>query len=178
MQNFDPFLDWEAIDEEIASDINKHVKRHRRLMEQFALMKRGDPGFVEAARELMQQQHKTTTLMGQVMHHIYTVPAMVHIAGERKWEDNLDDNTEQGLIQRCARCGSPLGFFSEGMMVIDEDSGQPRPLVEEDVPWFTVGETIGKIDRDEGMTMYAIEGRELFKHERECVALNDLMGLE
>jgi len=49
MQNFDPFIDWEAIDDEIAADLNKAVKNYRRAQLGFAKMKRGDEDFAKAA---------------------------------------------------------------------------------------------------------------------------------
>lgn len=177
MQNFDPFIDWEAIDDEIAAELNKAVKNHRRAVDAFARMKRGDEDFAKAAQVVLKTYVKMGRTAQGIINHLWTVPVMVHVAGERKWETNPDDEDVQGLLQRCARCGSILHLFHEGMMVLDPETG-PRAMTEDDLPWYTPGDVIAKSDQGGNVSMYLIEnGRELEKHEHECVALNELFDL-
>jgi len=174
MQNFDPFIDWEAIDDEIAADLNKAVKNYRRAQLGFAKMKRGDEDFAKAAQVFLKSQLHLTRLANSVINHIYTVPVMVHIAGERKTEVNPDDESSEGILQRCARCGSILHLFRDGLMVLDPETG-PREMQEEDLPWFDPGALVAKAETETGVQMYVLDDKhELKKHERECVALNEL----
>lgn len=173
--DFDPFLDWEAIDDEIAADFNKAIKQYRRATEAFAKMKRGDEDFAQAARTVLKCQMKVTRLSQGILSHIYTLPVMVHVAGERKNETNPDDPMQEGTLQRCSRCGSVLHFWHEGIIALTDQG--PRPLTEEDVPWFEKGEIVAKGETQGGVSMYVIDPpRDLEKHERECVSLSDLVG--
>jgi hypothetical protein len=176
MQNFDPFLDWNAIDDEIAAELNKALKNYRRAMEAFAKMKRGDEDFARAAQVFLKTQLRLQRMASGVINHIYTVPVMVHVAGEKKVETNPDNEDQTGVLQRCARCGSILNLWREGMMMLDPEEG-PREVCEEDLPWFEPGTVIAKAENNGSISLYPIEGdRELEKHERECVALNELFG--
>jgi hypothetical protein len=170
MKNFDPFPDWEKVDQEMADDLHQEVVGQQRALKVFE----SEPT-PENAAALIEFYTKTQATVAAIITAIWTQPVMVHVAGERKWEKNPDDDDQEALLQRCTRCKSVLNFWFDSMMTVGEDG--PRPIDQEEIPWWENGEFVAKGDGESGYSMYLIEkGRELEKHEFECVGMPELEG--
>lgn len=159
--SFEPFFDYEAITEEIAQDLKDALEQLREAQEDL-LSAQDAEGMVSCAKDVVEAQNEIMFIHREINHHIYTVPAMVHVAGEPKLE------FEEGApmyVQRCERCGSDL---SRSM--------------QESYEHFTVGEQVGKshMDRDKTKyeTMYLVGDRDLYEHELECVSFKEIFGID
>jgi hypothetical protein len=170
MQNFDPYFDWSELSDDMASDLHAHYLRHRRALDAFLDRKTPDR---ELAKEVMDSHEELSRTAEVIKMALWTEPVMVHVAGERKMETNPDDPEQEGVLQRCQRCGSILHFWAEGMGVMTPEG--PRILNEDEIPWWPSGELVAKATNELGMKMYEVEkGRKLAKHEIECVSLAEL----
>jgi hypothetical protein len=168
MKNFDPFPDWEKVDQEMADDLHAVVVQQREAVEAFEENKTP-----ENAAELIRLYTETQATCEAIMRAIWTQPVLVHVAGEREWEKNPGDEDQEALLQRCQRCKSVLSFWFENMMMMADDG--PRPMDQDEIPWWEKGEIVAKGEGENGFSMYLVEkGRELEKHEIECVGMPDL----
>lgn len=161
--NFDPFLDWDKIDHAQAKKLAKTALHHRRAVDRLI----EDPS-PENAAKVLRGHHELQQVAQDIEMKIFTVPAMIHIAGPviEKTDDNGDDIMEQ----RCARCGSVINQWSSGMMMITAQG--PMRLERDEVPWVDEGVTVGKADHGSHIGCYLLNGRvELESHEVECVDL-------
>lgn len=172
LMNFDPFIDYESVNEEMAADLHQAMRAQREAAQDF--VSDDEPDLAKAAK-FLEITNDVNSTVGAIMETLYTLPVMVHVAGERKEENNPDDESEQGVVQRCKRCGSVLHFWREGIAIFTPEG--PRMLQEDDVPWWEEGTLVAKGQSDSTLAMYEIEEkRELEKHERECLDMNSLVG--
>lgn len=174
--NFEPFIDFESVSEEMAEDAHAMLSRYRKAVDAFVA---GSPNDVAACAEVLESAHEMDKVFRASYNHLYTMPVMVHVAGEKRVEQNPDDSSQEAIFQRCARCGSVLSFFHEEMGILDPETGTARRMEEGDIPWWEEGTIVAKSNSEHGIGMYEIAAdQELEKHERMCVALNDLVGDE
>jgi hypothetical protein len=165
-QNFDPFIDWGAITDEMVADFHPKLKAFRDANDRFL----ENPTKGDLAKILRYQQELSSNHEA-IIRTLFTVPAMVHVAGPREHEDC--EEHDHHAIQRCARCGSTLAFWRPGIMTMTEDG--PHEVEEDEISWWEPGSTVAKAVHDHGGAMYLIEeGQELDAHEKMCV---DLSGL-
>lgn len=163
---FDPFLDWDAVEDEMVNDLHSALLDYEKAKHVFMFNKTR-----ERAVKLLQAQLKIGQISSAIHSTIATMPVMVHVAGPRIEE--IDEEGHDTMIQRCKRCGSMLQFWHEGMGVMTPAG--PAGLQPEDVPWWGDGQTVAKGTTQNAMAMYEIdEGRPLAKHERPCPALDEL----
>ena len=169
--SFEPYPDFEKITQEDADELHQLFRDYRQKSDRLEQEAR-----VEYVADFLQSFHAMNVRIEETVNRIWTVPYMVHVAGDKKTEQNPDDPTEEGIFQRCSRCGSTLNFWREGLMFLTPDG--PKEMAEEDVPWWTPGERIAKRDGGpQGYGMYRIDAdHELEKHEIMCVSLESLVG--
>ena len=174
MSSFDPYPDFSKISQEQAEELQEAFKEYKELSN--LLIGDATP---ETAGKVLQAHHDLSVKCDDVIHDIWTVPVMVHVADDPKWEKNPDDDDQEALLQRCSRCKSVLQFWHEKMIVMGRDGGTDT-VEEEDIPWWEAGTMVAKStdQRDPmimNMSMYEVEpGRDLEKHERECVGFPEL----
>lgn len=166
---FEPFHDYEQLDEEQAAEIREALAEYRKASDDLLEAEAADQQVVYAKRLLKTHQNTSKVIAG-VNREIYTIPAMVHTAGEVEYEEHevLDMMIH---IQRCERCGSVLhaspresgGFFTPGDKIgkkstkkLPKRSSYPRGMM----PTFD--------------QMYYVGERDLEKHELECVSLKSI----
>lgn len=172
LMNFEPFIDYEGATPEMARDLHAALREHKDATRDFVADDEPDLG--KAAR-LIEASHRTHCTLTAIIEALHTTPVMVHVAGPIQHETDPDDGDEH-VIQRCTRCGSVLNFFRERFLVLDPHTG-PRPMEEDDVPWWDEGTLVAKANSSDGVGMYEIEtDRSLDKHERECADLTILEG--
>lgn len=161
MSGFEPFFDYEEINEEMSSDLKKSLEVFRKAQDDLVAAKTPDRGIV-CARRLLEAQNKLSLIARAINETIYTVPVMVHEAGKVKTETESDGTSFR--VQRCDRCGSEL------IAADDDDSGD----------FFDVGNQIAKssvskkINPKNRREMYYIGDRDLRKHEFECISLKNI----
>lgn len=167
-ESFEPYFDWDGINDEMAEDLHRALSSQLETRANFLREPtRANAGrFLKATRKLSQ--------IGQAIEStIWTLPVIVHEAGEKKIE--TDEEDDEVVMQRCRRCGSILQVWHEHIALMTPSG--PQRIAEEDIPWWNPGAIIAKSDSDNGMmSMYEIEGRELDKHEKICpdlAALNE-----
>lgn len=170
--NFDPYLDWDKVDQEVTDDLYDALASYERDRETFLKNKT-----IDNAKKVLRSHNAITEVSIAVHDYIYTIPVMVHEAGTKKRE--LDpDYPEEGevTVQRCKRCGSILHAWREGVGVMTNDG--PKEISEDDIPWWDVGDIVAKATGPEGaIGMYLIDpDHQLEKHEMKCVSLVDLVG--
>lgn len=169
--NFDPFIDWEGITPEMVDDIHATLKEFRAAQESFLRTASS-----EDAAAMLRNQWDLTRTIEAITQTLYTIPVMVHVAGEKKIEE--DEQWGEITRQRCVKCGSVLGEWMERMMILTPVG--PKQVEEEDLPWWTPGQRVAKAgtqgEDDQSMRLYLVEDRELDKHEMPCVDLQDLFG--
>lgn len=164
--NFEPYLDWAKITDEQAKKLASATARYKRAAD--SLCELSSP---QRAGEFMQAHQDLGKVDEEICMSIWTVPAMVHVAAERDYEEVEGETV---MLQRCQRCKSILHFVREGMISFGED-GRPEPLTEENVPWFDPGQMVAKATRPDGMSMYLLQpGQDLEPHEMECVGFPNL----
>lgn len=160
--SFEPFFNYEAISDEMAEDMRDALSQLREAQED--LLSADDAeGRVSSAQRVVEAQNEIMFIHREVNRHIYTVPAMVHVAGKPKLEF---ENGRPVYVQRCDRCASDLS----------------RSIQEGDDDHFGVGEKVAKaqMDRDEKLyeTMYLVGDRELHEHELQCVSFKEIFGID
>lgn len=160
--NFDPFYDYDSIASEMVDDLHKAVVDNTASVKLFAREKTR-----ENAISVLKAQRQIQIVYDNVMQTLWTVPAMIHLAGEKKIEVHPETEIE-GVVQRCKRCGSVLQFWYEGL--IHMTSVGPQQVDEDDVSWWRDGDRVGKCSHEHGINLYEIDPqRSLEKHERDCV---------
>lgn len=165
---FDPYFDWAGITPELTAGFLKALTSHNEFRKKFE----GDPT-PENLGAYLKVYDELQTVHDNIMRGIYTVPAMVHVAGARKRETHPDDPMQEAMLQRCARCGSVLHVWHEHAIVFGPEG--PQEIQEEDVPWWDEGQKVAKASQPGQLEIYEVEpDRELEKHERMCVSLSDL----
>lgn len=159
-RSFEPYFDWDAIDEKMTDDFHALFMEYKKAQEDFASKKS-----VRTAANFMRLQREMSNIAHAIQHAVYTVPMMVHVAGP-KVQNTEEDGTEQ-ILQRCKRCGSVLQVWQDKFLIPTIDGLQP--LSEDDLPWWDEGDIVAKASDDTGSTMYQVdEGRDLDDHERPC----------
>ena len=169
--NFNPFYDYEDLTDEMVEDLHDDLWNLEEAKREFIASPSKD-----TAAEYMKSLSQIDGTCRAIGETIYKVPAMIHVAGPTKHEVNPDNPEEEATIQRCARCGSVLHWWHEGMIGPTPDG--VGIIGEDDFQWWEEGQTIGKIEGPGPihMSMYSVEDdHELQSHERECV---DISGLE
>lgn len=155
--SFEPFFDYEALSEEMAEDLRDALRQLRQAQED--LLSASDAeGLVSCARDVVEAQNEIMSVHREINHHIYTVPAMVHVAGKAKLEFS---EGRPLYVQRCDRCGSELC----------------RSRSEEEQN-FTEGELVGKAQMEDGQAMYLVGNRDLEDHELRCVSFKEIFGID
>lgn len=161
--SFEPFFDYEAISQEMAEDLSETLRQLREAQEDL-LSAQDAEGQVACAKRVVEVQNEIMFIHREINRHIYTVPAMVHVAGEPKLE------FERGrpvYVQRCERCGSDLCHSYNHESSEDFDNEH-----------FAVGERIGKAEVEGAETMYFIGERDLREHELQCVSFKEIFGID
>lgn len=167
-QNFDPFLDHDAITDEMASDLASDMDRFENAKQEFRSTKSKD-----SAGKMLDAQADLTATIQAIQETIFTQPVMVHEAGEKA--EFVDEEGHDTMIQRCKRCGSTLQFWHEGIVAMTPVG--PQEISAEEVPWWSPGDVVAKSVEPGGMTMYEIDKtQKLDKHEMPCIDLSDLVG--
>jgi hypothetical protein len=175
--NFDPFIDYELLDQTRADGLHLAVRQYRDAVDAFVADEHASTLKARVVSQKLEAMDKTAT---KIMSDLWTVPVMVHVAGEKKTEKNPDNPEHEVDIQRCQRCASILNFWHEDMAVelpdgfdgydVDDDA-------EQDHHWWSPGDVVGKVGDESHIGVYSIDPkRELYKHERECVSLSELVG--
>jgi ribosomal protein S27AE len=162
--NFEPFFDYESVDERMASDLHSVITDYRKCCQRFE-----SNGSVVNAVAVMKAQDELQHVYEAIKHSIFTVPALVHVAGPKKVETHPESGNE-ATVQRCSRCGSVIQLWHEHMIAMTGEG--PRELDEDEVPWWKVGDVVAKCNHPAGMNLYEIENRPLKRHERECVDMS------
>lgn len=172
--NFDPFLDFESVSVEMATDLYEALLKNREAQQGlYDVDPRDQRALVTAATRLLETQRTYHSLVENIYQAIFTTPVMVHVAGPKKQEANPDHPEQEGILQRCKRCGSILYFWAEGMQYLSSEG--LLDLEEERIPWWREGDIVAKANQMGGVDMYQVEeDRELEKHEMMCVSLTDL----
>lgn len=167
MTSFEPFFDYAQIDAEMAQDL-KEVYTDLRAAQDRLIKSTAENEILEAAKTLLECQNEISIIARSINEEIFTVPAMVHVAGEVLMEDNPEDGYDDFLyVQRCERCGSNLHFCDFEME-----------------PYFDVGEKVAKVvvsrspSGRSGESLYRIGDRDLEPYEFECVSLKNIFGGE
>lgn len=164
-QNFDPYIDWSKTTDEQAREMAKRMSKARMLANKLMFTPNA-----ELLAQWMEAQQEMAACAEEIEEELWTTPAMVHIAGPVGDEEAADGSLCK--IQRCSRCKSVLTFWRHGMYRSTYDGAEE--VGEEDADFFPEGTALAKITRPFGMHIYSIDGRELEKHERECVAMPDI----
>jgi hypothetical protein len=172
-QNFEPYIDWASVSPEMAKDMHEKMLEYRAAIKAFEAS-----GSTKDCSDVMRCQFELTNISAVIQQQLFVLPVMVHIAGEKIHEPSLhgdeDEEPHEHIIQRCTRCGSILQMWCEVVRLLTPEG--PVQVPEEGISWWEPGAVIAKASDDDSMTMYVIEdGRELEKHEHECL---DLTGLE
>lgn len=166
-KNFEPYIDWDSVSAEMSNDMHAKLTEYKAAIKDFEEF--NTPA--NCAR-VLKTQFELSNLSSVIHQSLFTLPVMVHIAGEKISE--VDPEEHNAVVQRCTRCGSVLQSWCEAFSILTPLG--PRHLEESDLPWWEPGQIVAKATDDDSMTMYEIEkGRKLEKHEKECV---DLTGLE
>jgi hypothetical protein len=166
-QNFDPFIDWDSVTQEMADDMHVKILEYKEAIKKFEA-----ENTISNCADVLRLQFELTTTSNSIHAALFTVPVMVHNAGEK-----VSDSDSEGhsvITQRCTRCGSVLQGWREGMAVLTPNGIED--LVEDKISWWKPGDVVAKASDAESMTMYVIEDRDLDKHERECVDISHLEG--
>lgn len=158
--SFDPFFDYEKIDEDMALDLRDVLIDLREAQEDL-LASNSAKEQIALAKKVMEYSNEIRILTRDINEQILTVPALVHIAGETVEE--MDDG-EIIYVQRCERCGSELSVSDM-----------------EDDEFFTAGTKVGKVISDDNaigmrssIIMYRIGDRKLDKCEYECLSFDQI----
>jgi hypothetical protein len=163
--SFEPFFDYDQINDEMAADIREAYVELRAAQDTL-ISSTDSQEILAAAKSLLEWQNEISIIARSINEEIFTLPAMVHVAGDVSAEEDVDfDNDDVSMIyvQRCERCGSNLHFADSEMD-----------------PYFEVGEQVGKIVMNQSMTkrigetLYRIGDRDLEPHEFECVSLKNI----
>jgi hypothetical protein len=179
-QNFEPYIDWDDLSDEMADDLSSRLTRFRKVSDLFIKesnrKRRRRPEKIRAhAAEMLRLQYELSALYQAIVQTLVTVPMMVHVAGEKKTEQ-CESIDHDHIVQRCTRCGSMLQSWHANTTVMTPLG--PQEIDEEDVTWWTPGSTVAKSGDTGGppmLHMYEIEDRELEKHEMVCVDLAEMM---
>jgi hypothetical protein len=181
-QNFEPYIDWNGLTDEMAWDLVEKLVPYKlaneRLIKQ-ATRRWRKPNLRkmrEATVELLQLQSELGSLNEAIIRTLVTIPMMIHVAGPKTVEECDSGTHNEHRVQRCARCGSVLQMWQEGMMHLTPAG--PAEVTEEEISWWTPGTLVAKSGSSgPGLSMYEVEpeGRELEKHEMVCVDLNKIL---
>jgi hypothetical protein len=171
MSSFEPFFNYEKLTPKMAKDLRDAVVRHRLATD--SLIR--SPVNIKQSVAAIEAAYDVESVIDTIRSAIWTVPVMVHLAGEKQFETCEHCEYAEQVIQRCKRCGSTLHLWHEHLGVLTPDG--PRELGPDDVPWWDENEIVAKAHFGSAMTMYSIDpSRLLEKHEMECVSLVDLEG--
>jgi hypothetical protein len=121
-QNFEPYIDWNGLTDEMAWDLVEKLVPYKlaneRLIKQ-ATRRWRKPNLRkmrEATVELLQLQSELGSLNEAIIRTLVTIPMMIHVAGPKTVEECDSGTHNEHRVQRCARCGSVLQMWQEGMM--------------------------------------------------------------
>jgi len=163
-RNFEPYIDWEDISDEMTSDFREKFLEYKKAQEMFTAHSSN-----ENAARFLRIQFELSRLSAAIAQTLYTVPMMVHVAGPKV--SGKDDDGEEQIVQRCKRCGSILQSWQPSMHFPTSEG--PLQIPEDSMMWWEEDAGVAKSVRQG--TMYPIEGgRELEKHEKICPDLTSL----
>ena len=166
--NFEPFFDYDGITDEMIDDLHQVFVAYKKASDRFTAMKSRR----EAIR-VLETQTAVRETYDAVMAALWTVPAMVHIAGPKRQETHPEHHSE-ATLQRCQRCGSILQLWHDHMLCMTEHG--PEQVTEENVEWWAEGDMVGKSNYETGMNLYEIDDRELHSWEHPCVDIKGIVG--
>lgn len=167
-QNFDPYIDWQAMNEKMVDDFHDLLVRFKSAQDDLLKTKSK-----EKVIEVIKLQIEMSRISAAIQQTLFVMPVMVHVAGE-KTKKLGEDGSEQ-VSQRCQRCGSVLQFWKEGYAAATPTG--PIPLDEDDLPWWSKEDLVAKATNDSSATMYGIDKeRPLKKYEMSCPDLKSLTG--
>ena len=165
-RNFEPYFDWAGITDEMTDDLHERILEYKKAQEDFIAEKSN-----QNAARFMRLQWEVARIGNAITQTIYTIPVMVHVAGQKIYGKD-EDGTDQ-VIQRCKRCGSILQGWQDRYQVATPE-GVVR-ITEENIPWWQENDVVAKPAEEIGTKMYEIENdRPLEEHEKLCP---DLSGL-
>lgn len=166
----EPFIDWDALDDEMAKDLHQYLCAFRQAQADLAECEEAaGQQFRALAANLLRTQEELSGVVGAIRNALYTVPMVVHVAGAKS--ASYEDGQEQ-VIQRCKRCGSVLQVWTEGL--IRMTPGGPSAVPADDMVWWKEGETVAKSASDDRQIYRIDENRELEDFERPCPDLTAL----
>ena len=161
--SFKPFFDYELVTKEMAGALRDSLKKLRKLEDDLIVAHTAERQIV-CTKRLLKAKDEIGLISKDIHQEVHTIPAMIHQAGEVKLEQ--DDDGSFNYVQRCSRCGSEL-------TISDEEHGES----------FEEGDIIAKTSSMNGFNrrsptrhMYFVGGRDLKKHELECVSLESIFG--
>ena len=166
--SFEPFYDYESITEEMIEDLHKVVVGYKVAARRFEAMRSK-----REAISVLKTQLEVQEAYNAIMSALWTVPAMIHVAGAPRTETHPRTGTE-AVAQRCQRCGSMLQLWHENLIVMGEEG--PTEVEQENVSWWDEGQIVAKAIQPGGMHMYQIDDRELHHYEHECVDIKGIVG--
>lgn len=167
MSEFEPFFDYDKVNQEMADAFGQAIHRHKKIVEE--IFRSGGKCSPKQLVEALKSNEECEEIVGAIKEDIFTIPVIVHVA-----EDPAEDEESEGIVQRCARCKTVLSFWREGIQALTAEG--PRQIDQEDVPWWDEGTLIAKTSSSQGIGMYEItpQDRKLERHEVECVGLPNL----
>jgi hypothetical protein len=166
---FEPFFDYDKFSPEMASDLYRAMIGFNHARDAFLRQ----PPSPRLGAEVIRTSREMDRTLDVICQSLWTLPVMVHVAGERQTEVCEDCGNGERIVQRCKRCGSTLHLWHEHLFVLTPQG--PAELEEEDIPWWDEDSLVAKGTDGGRMTMYRIDpDRTLEKHEMECVSLVDI----
>jgi len=169
MSGFEPFFDYDKLTQEMTEVLHHAATRFNLARDTFIR----NPPNTRLCIDLLRAERAFDRTIDEVSRELWTLPVMVHVAGQRETEVCEDCGEGERIIQRCKRCGSTLHLWHEHLMVLTPEG--PAELEEDDIPWWEEDTLVAKGTDGPRMTMYSIHpDRRLEKHEMECVSLVDI----
>lgn len=167
--SFKPFHDYDQLDAEQAADLKEALARYRKAQDDLLAAHTADRQII-CAQRVLEANQDAVAVIDEINKDIYTVPALVHTAGEIE----LEESDELGMsvyVQRCERCGSVLhasssddrGFFDEGDRIAKKASKKLNRRANRRAMMIP--------DLNQ---MYFVGDRDLQKYELECVSLKNI----
>lgn len=179
--SFEPFHDYDQINPEQAHSLKEALAKYRKATDDLLTAHTADREVV-CAKRVLEAHEEINEVMKGLNKDTYTVPAMIHTAGEVQEEiiEELGDLTLH--VQRCERCGSVLkvshydsgdNFLDIGDRVAKKSSRRRRlPArggARMNERMAARMELLPDIDQ-----MYFVGDRELEDYELECVSLKNI----
>ncbi len=83
--NFDPFIDYELLDQASADELHLAAKEHRDAVDDFVA---DEHASIHKAKLVLQKVDAVDKTATKILTDLWTVPVMVHVAGALQISDN------------------------------------------------------------------------------------------